>query len=48
MVSSRRDGTTTVTERRKAKGVALRVFFYVFFSYGFLYLVGVLGEQAQK
>lgn len=30
------------------KGVALRVFFFVFFAYGFLYVVGLLGEQAQK
>jgi hypothetical protein len=37
-----------VRERRKVKGVALRVFFFVFFAYGFLFMVGMLGEQAQK
>lgn len=35
-------------ERWKAKGIALRVFFYVFFAYAFLYVIGVLGAQAQK
>ncbi|MER7192024.1 hypothetical protein [Streptomyces flaveolus] len=47
-MSSRQYDTARAGERRKAKGVALRVFFYVFFAYGFLYMVGMLSEQAQK
>ncbi|MCT7350676.1 hypothetical protein N4P33_00535 [Streptomyces sp. 15-116A] len=47
-MNSERYDMDRVRERRKAKGVALRVFFFVFFAYGFLYMVGMLGEQAQK
>ncbi|MFG2332588.1 hypothetical protein ACGFMM_23530 [Streptomyces sp. NPDC048604] len=37
-----------VNERRKAKGVALRVFYYVVGAYLFLNVVGALGAYAQK
>ncbi|WP_167538491.1 hypothetical protein [Streptomyces albofaciens] len=47
-MSSERYDTDRARERWKVKGVALRVFFFVFFAYGFLYVVGLLGEQAQK
>ncbi|MGW8361106.1 DUF6126 family protein [Streptomyces wedmorensis] len=37
-----------VTERWKIKGAAWRVFFYVFGTYVFLNVVGMLGAHAQK
>ncbi|MEU4066395.1 hypothetical protein AB0F25_29060 [Streptomyces wedmorensis] len=37
-----------VTERWKIKGTAWRVFFYVFGTYVFLNVVGMLGAHAQK
>ncbi|GAA3168303.1 MULTISPECIES: hypothetical protein [Streptomyces] len=40
--------TGKAKERWKVKGVALRVLFYVFFGYAFLYVIGTLGAQAQK
>lgn len=45
---SERCDTDRMNERRKAKGVALRVFYHVFVAYGFLYVVGMLAERAQR
>ena len=47
-MSNRSPDQGRAKERWKAKGVALRVFFYVFFAYAFLYVVGMLGAQAQE
>ncbi|MFF8375816.1 DUF6126 family protein [Streptomyces sp. NPDC015661] len=47
-MSSEDHDTGRTAERWKAKGVALRVFFYVFGTYVFLDVVGLLGAHAQK
>lgn len=47
MRSEDRD-TDRANERGKAKGVGLRVFFYVVITYLFLTVVGHLAAQAQE